>query len=77
MQVYGSLSSGSWRFSVRGIDAAGNVEATHGSRAWNLSLGTFVQISAPVPPSVQRQACHRPSFTAHVNAESELKQFLR
>lgn len=52
-QVYDSLSSGNWTFSVRAADAAGNLEPSPQNLSWSLALGSYAQISAPTPAVVQ------------------------
>ena len=52
-QVYDSLSSGNWTFSVRAADAAGNLEPSPKNLSWSLALGSYAQISAPPPAMVQ------------------------
>ena len=52
-QVYDSLSSGNWTFSVRAADAASNLEPSPQNLSWSLALGSYAQISAPLPAVVQ------------------------
>jgi len=51
-QVYDSLSSGTWDYSVQAVDAAGNVGAAVPASSWTLALGSYVQITSSVPSFV-------------------------
>jgi len=52
-QVYDSLSSGSWTFALRAVDAAGNVGAAVQPNSWTLALGAYAQITSSIPAFLQ------------------------
>ncbi len=70
MQVYDSLSSGSWSFETRAQDAAGNLGGLAPTLNWTLALGVYAQMGASIPALVKSYDCSLPPSCIDYNTNT-------